>query len=98
MLITWSESRLRMIPNDPKTRFIPGEDSIGWGFAICVCVAICLMGWGVTSGSHLPFYWWTLACGIFALMFSKCDFLNPLPPFVFPWMTIILFRASYLSL
>src|SRR5450755_3129861 len=86
-----------MIPNNPKTGFIPGEDSIGLAFGICVCVAVCLMGWGLISGSHLPFYWWTLACGIFGLLFSKCDYLNPLPAFLFPWIAISLFATLELS-
>src|ERR1035438_410631 len=86
-----------MISNNFKTGFVPGEDSIGSAFTVLVCLAICLMVWGGSSRSDLPFLWWTIACGIFGLLFSKFDYLNPLPAFLFPWMAITLFATLDLS-
>jgi oligosaccharide repeat unit polymerase len=88
---------IQMIPNDSKTGFVPGEDSMGSAFAIFIGLAICLMVWGAGSRSDIPVLWWTVACGIFGLLFSKCDYLNPLPAFLFPWMAITLFATLELS-
>ena len=83
--------------NGSNASFLPGEDSIGCAFAAFVCVAICLMLWAASSRSDIPLYSWTIACGIFALLFSRCDYLNPLVAFLVPWMGISFFSTLELS-
>jgi oligosaccharide repeat unit polymerase len=86
-----------VISNDSKSPFVRAVDSSESAFAVFFFVAICLMVWGASSRLDLPFFCWTITCGIFGLLFSKCDYLNPLPAFLFPWMAITLFASLELS-
>ena len=89
--------QIRVIANGSNASFVPGEDSIGSAFAAFVCVATCLILWAASSRSDMPLYLWTIACGIFGLLFSRCDYLNPLVAFLVPWIGITFFSTLELS-
>ncbi len=80
-----------------KPMLVPAAKSIGFQFAALVFVAICLAGWSARSHSDAPFAVWSIMAAVFAVLLSKFDYLNPLPAFFFPWMTITLFGGLELS-
>jgi hypothetical protein len=76
---------------------IPAAKSVGAQFAVLVFLAACLAAWSMKSHSDLPFIVWSFVAGAFALLFSRLDYLNPLPAFLFPWLVITFFGGLELS-
>src|SRR5260370_10588441 len=80
-----------------RRTFVPVTNSMGVQFAALVFLAAWLAAWSAKSHSDLPFIVWSFVAGAFALLFSRLDYLNPLPAFLFPWLVITFFGGLELS-